>query len=310
MTVEVERAFIGAGCNRIVHNFSWGACDLISFGAQKISCHILPQDCANFGYASGPQSVCELHALVAQIWKGIICYLEFSGGSILLWEFSVANKKWRNVLQVPEKHKKGVTCIAAIVLSQTDALFTSSSSDGVVSIWEIIFPSSAGGECKLSCLDSIVTGKNVMVAPSLVELPGNCGHLALAMGGLDNKIRIYCGQRSGKTGGNYWYMDEHVDCRRVESLCSGFYGGRWSPSGSSILVHGYGGSFHHWKNVGSNFDNWKPQKVPPGHFAPVSDISWARDGEYLLYLLAMIKVFSAWSNESIIEDGDAWHEIA
>lgn len=50
------------------------------------------------------------------------------------------------MLQVPEKHKKGVTCISAIVMSQTDALFASSSSDGVVSIWEIIFPSSAGGE--------------------------------------------------------------------------------------------------------------------------------------------------------------------
>lgn len=50
------------------------------------------------------------------------------------------------MLQVSEKHKKCVTCISAIVLSQTDALFASSSSDGVVSIWEIIFPSSAGGE--------------------------------------------------------------------------------------------------------------------------------------------------------------------
>lgn len=62
----------------------------------------------------------------------------------------------------------------------------------------------------------------------------------------------------------------------------GFYGGHWSPNGDSILAHGYGGSFHLWKNVGIDFDDWKPQKVPSGHFAAVSDISWAREGEYLL----------------------------
>ncbi|KAG6405600.1 hypothetical protein SASPL_133191 [Salvia splendens] len=302
--------------------------------------------------------------------------------------------QWRNVLQVPEKHKKGVTCIAAIVLSQSDALFASSSSDGVVSIWEII----SGSECKLSCLDSIVTGKKAMVALSLVELPGNRGHLALVMGGLDNKIHIYCvhlktkGYAYGKMalqnthadntkeetslatyikghifvagsssyqisleslliGHENWVYSvewqppqsssiDGIECYQPQSILSasmdktmmiwqpekttviwmnmvtvgelshcarGFYGGHWSLSGSSILAHGYGGSFHHWKNVGTDFDDWKPQKVPSGHFGPVSDISWAREGEYLL---STSRVFSAWSNKSIIEDGEAWHEIA
>lgn len=62
----------------------------------------------------------------------------------------------------------------------------------------------------------------------------------------------------------------------------GFYGGHWSSSGDSILAHGYGGSFHLWKNVGVDLDNWQPQKVPSGHFAAVADISWARSSEYLL----------------------------
>lgn len=62
----------------------------------------------------------------------------------------------------------------------------------------------------------------------------------------------------------------------------GFYGGHWSANGDSILAHGYGGSFHLWKNVGVDFDNWQPQKVPSGHFAAVADITWARSGEYLL----------------------------
>lgn len=62
----------------------------------------------------------------------------------------------------------------------------------------------------------------------------------------------------------------------------GFYGGHWSPNGDSILAHGYGGSFHLWKNIGVDFDEWKPQKVPSGHFAAVSDIAWARCGEYMI----------------------------
>lgn len=62
----------------------------------------------------------------------------------------------------------------------------------------------------------------------------------------------------------------------------GFYGGHWNPNGNSILAHGYGGSFHLWKNVGVNFDNWLPQKVPSGHYAAVTDISWAMSGEYIV----------------------------
>jgi len=33
--MEVERVFIGAGCNRVVNNVSWGASGLVSFGAQN-----------------------------------------------------------------------------------------------------------------------------------------------------------------------------------------------------------------------------------------------------------------------------------
>lgn len=37
-----------------------------------------------------------------------------------------------------------------------------------------------------------------MVAISLAELPGNSSQLVLAMGGLDNKIHLYFGDRTGK----------------------------------------------------------------------------------------------------------------
>lgn len=54
--------------------------------------------------------------------------------------------QWRYVLQVPELHKKGVTCISGIMVSETEAVFASTSSDGTVHLWEVVFPSTGGGE--------------------------------------------------------------------------------------------------------------------------------------------------------------------
>lgn len=54
------------------------------------------------------------------------------------------------------------------------------------------------GDCKLLCLDSLSVGSRPMVALSLAELPGKDGRIVLAMGGLDNKIHLYCGERTGK----------------------------------------------------------------------------------------------------------------
>ncbi|KAH7571104.1 hypothetical protein JRO89_XS05G0254100 [Xanthoceras sorbifolium] len=92
----------------------------------------------------------------------------------------------------------------------------------------------------------------------------------------------------------------------------GFYGGHWSPDGSSILAHGYGGSFHLWKNVGVDIDNWQPQKVPSGHFAAVTDIAWARSGDYVLSVShdQTTRVFAPWQNITSLMGGDSWHEVA
>lgn len=54
-----------------------------------------------------------------------------------------------------------------------------------------------------------------MVTLSLAELPGDSGQIVLAMGGLDNKIHLYCGGRSGKVSlsaklyiinFNFWFL--------------------------------------------------------------------------------------------------------
>ncbi|KAK9277734.1 hypothetical protein L1049_007281 [Liquidambar formosana] len=454
--VGVEIAFIGAGCNRIVNNVSWGACDLVAFGAQNAVAIFCPKTARILTTLPGHKaSVNCTHWLPSNKFafkaKQLERHFLLSGdadGAINLWEVSLSDRKWRRVLQVPQPHKKGVTCISGIMVSQTDAMFASTSSDGTVNVWEVILPSTVEGDCKLSCLDSLFVGLKPMVALSLAELPGNTGHIVLAIGGLDNKVHLYCGERTGKfvhacelkghtdwirsldfslpictddgthslllvsssqdkgiriwkmalrsslpnSNGTYrkeeislasyikgpvlvagsfsyqislesllighedWVYSvewqppstdsaEGIDYHQPQSILSasmdktmmiwqperttgiwmnvvtvgelshcalGFYGGHWSPNGDSILAHGYGGSFHLWKNVGVNFDNWQPQKVPSGHHAAVTDIAWARSGEYLLSVShdQTTRIFAPWKNEACLSDGDSWHEIA
>lgn len=47
-------------------------------------------------------------------------------------------------------------------------------------------------------MESIPVGAKAMVAISMAELPGSAGQIVLATGGLDNKIHLYCGDRTGK----------------------------------------------------------------------------------------------------------------
>ncbi|RAL54372.1 unnamed protein product [Cuscuta campestris] len=448
--VRVERIFIGAGCNRIVNNVSWGASGLVSFGAQNAVAIFCPESAQILTTLPGHKaSVNCTHWIPSSKFAFKARQLEkhflLSGdadGVILLWEFSLFEKKWRYVLQLPQSHKKGVTCITGILVSHHESVFASTSSDGTVNVWELILPSTYGGVCSLSCLDFFNVGRKPMVSLSLAELPGS-NRLVLAMGGLDSKIHLYCGERTGKftpacelkshtdwirsldfslpictngdtsillvsssqdkgirlwklalkdvianhrkqemslefyikgpafvAGSSYYQVsmeallighedwaysvewqppssssDEGSECYQPQSILSasmdktmmiwkpekitgiwmnvvtvgelshcalGFYGGHWSPCGNSILAHGYGGSFHLWKNVGVDMDDWKPQKVTSGHFASVSDISWARCGEYVLSVShdQTARIFAPWSNNNGSANGESWHEIA
>ncbi|XP_059457637.1 elongator complex protein 2 isoform X1 [Corylus avellana] len=454
---EARRVFIGAGCNRVVNNVSWGACDLVAFGAQNAVAIFCPKNAQILTTLPGHRAAVNCtqwlpsnkFAFKAEQLERHYLLSGDADGAIILWELSLIDRKqWRHVLQIPQSHKKGVTCITGIMVSQNEAIFASTSSDGAVYVWELLFPSTPGGDCKLVCLESLFVGSKPMVALSLAELPGNTGHIVLAMGGLDNKIHLYCGERTGKflracelkghtdwirsldfslpicTNGDansillvsssqdkgirIWklalqsspcsiqgaykkeeislasYIEgpvlvagsssyqislesllighedwvysvewqppssasvEGIDFYQPQSILSasmdktmmiwqpektsgiwmnvvtvgelshcalGFYGGHWSPNGNSILAHGYGGSFHLWKNVGVDLDNWQPQKVPSGHFAAVADIAWARSGEYILSVShdQTTRIFASWQNEASLRDGDSWHEIA
>ncbi|KAL0296691.1 UNVERIFIED_CONTAM: Elongator complex protein 2 [Sesamum radiatum] len=395
--MEVKRLFIGAGCNRIVNNASWGACDLLSFGAQNAVAIFCPETAQILTTLPGHSAYVNCtqwlpSSKFAFKAKNLERHYLLSGdadGTIFLWEYSLADKKWRDVLQVPEKHKKGVTCITAIMLSHTDAIFASSSSDGAVNanchawtpyllfvracelkghtdwirsldfslplygssetpslllvsssqdkgirIWKMALHESIGNNRKEeTSLASYIKGPIFSAGPSSYQVslesllvgmdwvysvewqPPQSSSIygiecyqpqSILSASMDKTMMIW---QPEKTTGIWMNM---VTVGELSHCALGFYGGHWSPSGNSILAHGYGGSFHLWKNVGTDFDDWKPQKVPSGHFASVSDISWAREGEYLLSVShdQTSRVFSAWHDESSLENREAWHEIA
>ncbi|OIW06952.1 hypothetical protein TanjilG_18340 [Lupinus angustifolius] len=204
--VEVKRVFTGVGCNRIVNNVSWGASGFVSFGAHNAVAIFSPKSAQILTTLPGHNAVVnctywlpttkfffkakqlEQHYLLSRDAYGVI----------ILWELSLVDGKWRQVCRLPQSHKKGVTCINGILVSQNEALFAYASSDDSVCLWEVVFSLASGGECKISCLDSISVGSKSMVALSLAELPRSNVQLVLAMGGLDNKIHLYCGRRTGK----------------------------------------------------------------------------------------------------------------
>ncbi|CAA7395598.1 unnamed protein product [Spirodela intermedia] len=454
-SVDVKSVFIGAGCNRIVNNVSWGPSGLVSFGAQNAVALFHPQSAQIFTTLPGHKAAVNCTWWLPskkdpyEVQNAEKHYL-LSGsadGVILIWEVHPAERKWRRVLQIPESHKKGVTCITSTFISLDVAFIASTSSDGMVLVWKMVLPADKAEDCGLTCVERIPVGSKPMVALSLAKLPGQEGTLVLAMGGLDHKIHLYCGDSTGKflqsctlkghtdwirsldfslpvhsksgessiflvsssqdkniriwkislltspvnhnsqhkerkdekglasyiegpklVAGSFSYqislesllighedwvysvewhpplpvstnvtercqplsilsasMDKTMMIWRPEkttgiwvnavtvgelSHCAlGFYGGHWGPLGDSILAHGYGGSFHLWRDAGCGFENWLPQKVPSGHFGAVSDISWARSGEYLLSVShdQTARIFAPWIDEACQA---SWHEIA
>ena len=185
-------------------------------------------------------------------------------------------------------------------------LLVSSSQDKTIRIWKMVLSDTSGkserkdviglasyieGPLFVSglstyqiSLESLLIGHedwvySVQWQPPSSTSTENNGHLqpqSILSASMDKTMMIWKPEKISGIWMNVVTVGELSHC------ALGFYGGHWSPNGDAILAHGYGGSFHLWKDVGIDSHNWQPQKVPSGHYAAVSDIGWARSGKFLL----------------------------
>jgi len=62
--------------------------------------------------------------------------------------------QWSHALQLPGMHKKGITCLARRVVSDTIAIFASTSSHGIVVIWEMAIEPTPSGKIASLWIDN------------------------------------------------------------------------------------------------------------------------------------------------------------
>ncbi|XP_023297424.2 probable elongator complex protein 2 [Lucilia cuprina] len=100
---------------------------------------------------------------------------------------------------------------------------------------------------------------------------------------------------------------EKVRLGEVGGNSLGFFGGKFSSDGKSVLGHSYQGGFHIWKQSEDNEALWLPQVNVGGHFGEVRDLAWEPQGEYVMSVSAdqTTRIHSPWRH-----DAETWHELA
>jgi hypothetical protein len=68
--------------------------------------------------------------------------------------------QWSHALELPAMHKKGVTCLAGRMVSDTVSIFASTSSDGTVVIWEMAVEPTTSGKMIYQHFDALYTEPN------------------------------------------------------------------------------------------------------------------------------------------------------
>ncbi|KAL5234925.1 hypothetical protein ACI65C_002335 [Semiaphis heraclei] len=117
-----------------------------------------------------------------------------------------------------------------------------------------------------------------------------------------------------------WVYDENsglwVDLIRLGEVGGntlGFYGGKFSPDGDSILAHGHNGSLHLWtKHINGS---WTSGVTVGGHFGSVEDIDWDPEGKYIVSVSSdqTSRIHAQWLKSNKTDTNlhsYNWHEMA
>ncbi|KAI5481950.1 RNA polymerase II elongator complex protein 2 [Pseudohyphozyma bogoriensis] len=92
----------------------------------------------------------------------------------------------------------------------------------------------------------------------------------------------------------------------------GFFGALWGRNGRSVLAHGWGGSWHVWKEEGEGGE-WEAVVPVGGHFEAVKSVTWEPEGEFLLSAGGDMttRLHGVWRRtDSPGNPLNTWHELA
>lgn len=231
-------------------------------------------------------------------------------------------------------HESWVRCLA--ITKETDKpdcdlLLASASQDKYIRLWRIRRDDSANG--------SVCTERNFMISLSnkahrIKAADGTfsltfeallLGHddwiytvqwcrrhdgLRLLSASADNSLAIWESEKSS----GIWVCNTRlgeISSRKGSTTATGsaggFWIGLWSPTGDSVLSLGRTGSWRKWI-YDSQTTHWTQSLGISGHTKSVTDITWAKDGAYLLStgLDQTTRLHASW----IHEDRRSWHELA
>lgn len=151
------------------------------------------------------------------------------------------------------------------------------------------------------CLESVLFGHDNWVY-GVHWYKSSDNALSLLSASIDKTLIVW--QPSDETG--IWM--EKVRLGEVGGNSLGFFGGKFSSNGKSILGHSYQGGFHIWQQSEENDIMWLPQVIVGGHYGEVRDLAWEPQGDYLMTVSAdqTTRIHAPWRSSS----QESWHELA
>ncbi|XP_015126218.1 probable elongator complex protein 2 [Diachasma alloeum] len=214
-------------------------------------------------------------------------------------------------------HQDWIQCLDIMQISPTASLLASGSQDGTIRLWKISIssqekpPEDRVNEFTVEnqlfevTLESILSGHEHWVygvhwhPPVLMDGEWRRPNKLLSSA-LDKTMIIWEPNSAG-----VWM--ETVRLGKVGGNTLGFYGGKFNGDGTSVLAHGYQGTFHMWR-FEEELKRWNPRTAPSGHFSDVSDLHWDPEGRYLITtsLDQTTRVHVPWRKSG---NSEIWHEI-
>ncbi|KAK9820488.1 hypothetical protein WJX72_010831 [[Myrmecia] bisecta] len=222
---------VSVGCNRVVNGLAWAPTGLVAYAAHNLVALYNVQDARVVATLLGHTA--RVNCLT---WLPQAAYAAAQSGSgrfevvvsgaadrcILVWAWQPhqAQQPWRLLAKL-EGHTGPVTAIAAQVLSPSQFLLVSTAGDQDVHVWECSLNGSgpeALGQGSWRTVQTIPTGFQMQHCVAITHLPADPDWLVLALGGVDNSVRLLV-RAPGGTFKQVCSLMGHGDWVRALDFC-------------------------------------------------------------------------------------------